>query len=178
MGPVPARSGNGHGAYGRPGAEPDTDPKEVEHENSRELSAVLERGLLDHAYEHLVVVAPPQLLGTLRRTVTHQVEKKLEVTIDKDLTGIPSVISRSASKLPSTFEWEGRSRPSPSLRPGPPIQTFRRYATLAPTSCGVSGKGDPAEFLASGSPRVAPRLHGASGQPSCSTVPVVKESES
>ena len=90
VGPVPARSGNGHGAYGRPGAEPDTDPKEVEAQKfARELAAVLERGLLDHAYERLVVVAPPHFLGTLRRTVTHQVEKKLEVTIDKDLTGIP-----------------------------------------------------------------------------------------
>lgn len=91
VGPVPARSTNGQGgAYGRPGAEPDTDAKEVEAQKfARELSSVLERGLFDHAYDRLVLVAPPHFLGTLRQTVSTQVQKRLEITIDKDLTQIP-----------------------------------------------------------------------------------------
>ena len=76
-------------ATGRPGVEPDTDPKWVEAEKfARELAAALERGLYDHAYDGVVLVAPPQFLGLLRDTVTGQVAKRLEASIGKDYTGI------------------------------------------------------------------------------------------
>jgi len=91
VGPVPAGPNHGGqgGAYGRPGAEPDTDPKEVEAQKfARQLAEVLEKGLNEHAYERLVLVAPPHFLGTMRGTVGAQVKKRLEVTIDKDLTNI------------------------------------------------------------------------------------------
>lgn len=87
VGPVPARSGNHGGAHGRPGAAPDTDPKEVEAQKfARELSALLEKGLHDHAYERLILVAPPQFLGTMRDTVSTQVSKHIATTLDKDFT--------------------------------------------------------------------------------------------
>ncbi len=90
VGPVPARAGQGQGSgYGRPGAEPDTDPKDVEAQKfARELAGILEKGLQDHAYERLIIVAPPRFLGTLRGVVSSQVEKHIESTIGKDLTNL------------------------------------------------------------------------------------------
>jgi protein required for attachment to host cells len=74
---------------GRPGAEPDTDPKWVEAEKfARALASVLERGLYDHAYDAVVLVAPPAFLGLLRDTVTNEVDKRVEHTIDKDYAGL------------------------------------------------------------------------------------------
>ncbi len=75
------------GVQGRPGAAPDTDPKEVEAEKfARDLAAVLQKGLDDHRYQALVLVAPPHFLGLLRETVGDQVTKHLEWTLDKDLS--------------------------------------------------------------------------------------------
>lgn len=90
IGPVPARSVQGQGgAYGRPGAAPDTDPKEVEAQKfARQLAALLEKGLHDHAYKRLLIVAPPHFLGLLRATVSTQVAKHIESTIGKDLTNL------------------------------------------------------------------------------------------
>lgn len=86
-------AGNGHGpgaggAHGaRSGMEPDMTPKEVEHELfARELCADLLRGLSDHAYDDLVLVANPQFLGTLRQVVDTQVQKRVSATVDKDYT--------------------------------------------------------------------------------------------
>ena len=84
-GPVSGRPA----AVGRPGVEPETDPKWVEAEKfARELASALERGLYDHAYDGVVLVAPPQFLGLLRDTVGDQVKKRVEATIGKDFTGV------------------------------------------------------------------------------------------
>ena len=104
VGPVPARAGNGpSGAYGRPGAAPDTDPKEVEAQKfARELADMLEKGLNAHAYERLILVAPPQFLGTMKDTVSHQVSKHLEATVHKDLTNmtLPEITRRLEESFP------------------------------------------------------------------------------
>ena len=104
VGPVPARSGNGSsGAHGRPGAAPDTDPKEVEAQKfARELAALLEKGLNAHAYERLFLVAPPHFLGTMRDTMSTQVSKHLEATVDKDLTHmtVPEITRRLEESFP------------------------------------------------------------------------------
>lgn len=88
VGPVPASvAGGQQGAHGRPGAEPETDPKEVEAQKfARELAAVLERGARDQAYEHLYLVAAPHFLGLLRAAIDPQVDKFVALTLDKDLT--------------------------------------------------------------------------------------------
>lgn len=88
VGPPPASMVQGQGgAHGRPGAQPETDPKEVEAQKfARQLAGVLAKGLNDHAYERLVVVAPPHFLGMIRSMVSPQVKKHIEVTIDKDFT--------------------------------------------------------------------------------------------
>lgn len=84
--PVTARPASS----GRPGAAPDTDPKWVEAQKfARELVARLEAGLQRHAYDSLVVVAPPQFLGLLRHILSEQVKNHLELSLDKDLTHHP-----------------------------------------------------------------------------------------
>jgi protein required for attachment to host cells len=90
VGPVPASMVQGQGgAYGRPGAEEDTDVHGAEAEKfARELADVLEKGLNEHAYERLIIIAAPHFLGLLRSTVSAQVAKHIETTIDKDFTGL------------------------------------------------------------------------------------------
>ena len=78
------------GSSARPGAAPDTDPKWVEAQKfARELAARLKGGLQEHAYDSLVVVAPPQFLGLLRHAISEQVKGRLVLWLDKDLTHHP-----------------------------------------------------------------------------------------
>ena len=71
----------------RPGAQPDTDAKTVEAQKfARTLAERLEVGLSAHAYEALVVVAPPHFLGLLKQTLNDEVTKKVELFLNKDLT--------------------------------------------------------------------------------------------
>jgi protein required for attachment to host cells len=90
VGPVPASRAYGPGGgHGRPGAEPDTDAKEVEAQKfARELAGMLEKRLNEHAYDQLIIAAPPHFLGTVRNAVSTQVAKHIEATIDKDFTGL------------------------------------------------------------------------------------------
>jgi protein required for attachment to host cells len=79
--------GTGHTYMGRPGASQENDAKEVEAQKfARELAGRLERGLNDNAYEGLVLIAPPHFLGLMKSTVSTQVSKHIEETIDKDLS--------------------------------------------------------------------------------------------
>jgi len=79
--------GTGTTYLGRPGAAPDTDPKEVEAQKfARMLADRLEKSLNEHEFESLVVVAPPQFLGLIKSTVSVQVSKRIEETIDKDFS--------------------------------------------------------------------------------------------
>lgn len=78
------------GLRGSPGAEPDTDPKDVEAMKfARELAATLSRGLDDHAFASLVLVAPPRFLGLLRDTLDEQVSRRVVHSVDKDLSQLP-----------------------------------------------------------------------------------------
>jgi len=84
--------GNGRqgSAYGRPGAEPDTDPKDVEAMKfARELADALEKGIDAHVYEALVIAAPPRFLGLLKETISDKVRKRLTHTMAKDLSLLP-----------------------------------------------------------------------------------------
>lgn len=88
--PVGGKSGvNGRpgGFYGRPGAQPDTMPKEVEAQRfARSLAETLEKGIDAHRYESLVIAAPPHFLGLLRETICEKVRRRITQTIDKDLS--------------------------------------------------------------------------------------------
>lgn len=74
-------------SFGRAGVEPDTDPKEVEAQKfARELAGRLERGHFDHAYDNLVIAAPPHFLGLMKGVLSREVEKRVEAFLNKDLT--------------------------------------------------------------------------------------------
>jgi protein required for attachment to host cells len=78
-------AGYGH----RPGAEPHTDPKDVEAEKfAHRLAESLERGLHVHAFEQLVLIAPPRFMGELKGRLSDQVQKRLLKTIKKNLTAL------------------------------------------------------------------------------------------
>ncbi len=49
-------------------------------------AARLEQGLREHAYERLVVAAPPHFLGLLKPLLGDEVKRRLEVLLNKDLT--------------------------------------------------------------------------------------------
>jgi protein required for attachment to host cells len=92
--PVGGSRGNSQGTrpggfHGRPVAEPDTDPKLVEAQKfARDLVATLEKGFDDHAYDALVIVAPPHFLGMLRAMLSDRVVRKIAGTIDKDFAAL------------------------------------------------------------------------------------------
>lgn len=71
----------------RSGMEPRTSPKTVEHEHfAHDLAQVLEKGLNDHAYQRLVLVAGPEFLGLMRQVLPAQVQKHVQASLDKDYT--------------------------------------------------------------------------------------------
>lgn len=83
-----ADAGAGAGSSSaRPGAAPFTDPKAVEAEKfARDLAARLNKGLHEHAYDRLVVAAPPHFLGVLKHLLDGEVTKHVDRFINKDLT--------------------------------------------------------------------------------------------
>ena len=84
------KPGGGLNAYGSPGAEPHTEPKAVEHQRfARELAAEVNAGQMQHAYDRLIVFAPPHFLGLLRPNLNPEVRSNLEISVDKDLTHLP-----------------------------------------------------------------------------------------
>jgi protein required for attachment to host cells len=73
---------------GRPGVAPDTEPKEVEAEKfAHELATMLADTLRDQE-DRLVLAAPPHFLGLLKKTLSASVVKRVELTVDKDLTKV------------------------------------------------------------------------------------------
>ena len=63
-------------------------PEEVEAERfAHQLAEALQRGRLDDAYERLVVVAEPKMLGMILDELDEPTERKLRGTLSKDLVG-------------------------------------------------------------------------------------------
>jgi protein required for attachment to host cells len=74
-------------AQGRPGAEPDTDPKEVEAKKfARELANRLKVGLNERVFDDLIVAAAPHFLGLFRAAVSPTVVRHVTAWLDKNLT--------------------------------------------------------------------------------------------
>jgi protein required for attachment to host cells len=57
---------------------------EAEHRFAKELVRMLERGLAEEAFQHLVLVAPPKLLGILRENLTLGLAARLRASEPKD----------------------------------------------------------------------------------------------
>jgi protein required for attachment to host cells len=86
----PGRTAQSHvGLYPKHGSksamEPDVLPKRLEHEHfARQLADVLDKGLAQHLYDRLILVANPEFLGILRRVMAAQLLKHVVASIDKD----------------------------------------------------------------------------------------------
>ncbi len=71
----------------RHGIEPRVDPHEkVALQFAHQLAQMLERGRVEHAYEGLVLLAPPRFLGQLRGALDDQVARLVVTSVDKDAT--------------------------------------------------------------------------------------------
>jgi protein required for attachment to host cells len=80
----PGRTHDSKG-YNRHSMEPDTDPKENEaNVFARILAQHLDKHC-DKSYNKLVVIAPPEFLGTLRDSFSSHVTKKIAASINKNL---------------------------------------------------------------------------------------------
>jgi protein required for attachment to host cells len=62
---------------------------EAEHRFAKELVRMLERGLAEEAFHHLVLVAPPKLLGILRENLTRGLAARLRASEQKDYAQLP-----------------------------------------------------------------------------------------
>jgi protein required for attachment to host cells len=63
--------------------------KRAKAEFALELARVLEKALNEHRFEHLILIAPPEMLGKIRAALTDEVKKRVLVEEDKDLTQLP-----------------------------------------------------------------------------------------
>jgi protein required for attachment to host cells len=76
----PRHASTHHGAL-RPSGDTSN---ESEHRFAKELVRMLERGLAEGAFQHLVLVAPPKLLGILRENLTLGLAARLRASEHKD----------------------------------------------------------------------------------------------
>jgi protein required for attachment to host cells len=76
-----ARRASTHQGALRPGG---GSADEAEHRFAKELVRMLERGLDEEAFHHLVLVAPPKLLGILRESLSRGLAGRLRASEHKD----------------------------------------------------------------------------------------------
>lgn len=82
--------------------QPHTSPEEKLSERfAQTLSAVLERGRVEHRYERLILAAPPRFMGALQHALGKHVRACVVAQLGKDLTGLPAaeIQSRLAQQL-------------------------------------------------------------------------------
>jgi protein required for attachment to host cells len=73
-----------------PEIEPDG-RRELEHERfARELSGRLDHGFDNHIFERLIIAAPPEFLGRLRKALSKRVLQRLVLDLDADYSNVPA----------------------------------------------------------------------------------------
>jgi len=76
--------------FGRSAMEQRTDPSDHrEAEFLRSVAELINQKSLENAFRRLVIAAPPQALGDLRRFLTPATMEKVKAEISKDLTTVP-----------------------------------------------------------------------------------------
>lgn len=85
---------------GRHAITPKSDPHRAEKKAfAKELAQVLDAGIGKKAYERLIIIAPPQMLGDLRPHLSDAVKSRLERELHLDLAGAPiEEIARRVAK--------------------------------------------------------------------------------
>jgi protein required for attachment to host cells len=65
--------------------------KSLEHERfAKELSHRLDRGVDNHQFERLIIAAPPEFLGRLRRSLSGRVRQRVLLDLDADFSNVPA----------------------------------------------------------------------------------------
>ena len=84
------RSFSSHGP-GRSAIAPHSDPhRELKTKFAHQLAEVLRRGLEQHAYDRLIIVATPVTLGDLRSSLSDAVRSTIIGEVAQDLTKLPN----------------------------------------------------------------------------------------
>ncbi len=79
------------GGEGRHAMEPPTDPKRhAKWSFAHDIAQLLEAERKNNAFESLVVVAPPEVLGDLRSEFGVELRRMVATEINKDLTKVPT----------------------------------------------------------------------------------------
>jgi len=79
------------GGQGRHAKEPPTDPaRHAQSEFAREIANLLDDKRKTHAFDRIVVVAPPRFLGELRSMMPQQLQDLVTAEVAKDLTKSPT----------------------------------------------------------------------------------------
>jgi protein required for attachment to host cells len=63
--------------------------RELKRHFAVKLAKMLDRRRMEHAYDRLVLVAPPAVLGDLREALSDSVRSLVRAELDKDLTKTP-----------------------------------------------------------------------------------------
>ena len=77
------------GGYGRPAMDETDFHQQEEDRWVKEAAEELNRRALRNDYEALVVIAPPKALGVLRKELHKEVERRIILTINKEMTDRP-----------------------------------------------------------------------------------------
>ena len=75
------------GGYGRPAVAQTDYHQQGEDRWARDAADELHRRVLAHDFESLAIIAPPKLLGELRKHLHKEVERRITCTINKEMSG-------------------------------------------------------------------------------------------
>ena len=95
------------GGYGRPAVDQTDYHQQAEDRWARDAAGELNRRVLAHDFESLAIIAPPRLLGELRKHLRKEVERRVVCTIDKEMSGRPTpdiealIVSETAPTEPA-----------------------------------------------------------------------------
>ena len=81
------------GGYGRPAVAQTDYHQQAEDRWAKYAADELHRRVLAHDFESLAIIAPPKLLGELRKHLHKEVERRVTCTINKEMSGrtIPDI---------------------------------------------------------------------------------------
>ncbi|AKF79616.1 host attachment protein [Myxococcus sp. MISCRS1] len=77
--------------HGPPGENEPQGRRELEHDRfARELSGVLDKGHDRHAFDKLIIAAPPEFLGRLRKALSTRVRQRVLLDVGSDYSTVPA----------------------------------------------------------------------------------------
>ncbi|MFP2963192.1 host attachment protein [Myxococcus sp. 1LA] len=77
--------------HGPPSENEPNGRKEVERDRfARELCAYLDKGHDQHDFDKLVIAAPPEFLGRIRRVLSARVRQRVLLDVDSDYSNVPA----------------------------------------------------------------------------------------